>query len=92
MPSLTVRNIQDVPRPNRSPKAIRDAQLQYDQYVQAVNTDVGELIPDEGENIRGIKVRLRRAATRLAKELAIWDANGKVYFKVEAKRGRPRKA
>jgi hypothetical protein len=70
---------------------MREQQVQYEQYVQAINGEVGELVLDAGENIRSVKVRLRRAATRLAKELAIWDADGKVYFKMEAKRGRPRR-
>ena len=91
MPTLTVRNIADVPRPNRSPKAVRDAQVEYENFVHSIGNDVGELILARDDQPRSVKVRLRRAGTRLGKDLVIWDAEGKVYFRVEAKRGRPRR-
>ena len=92
MPRMTVRGLNEVPSPSRSTKAIRDAQLQYEGYLQAINGDVGELELAPDEQVRGVKVRLRRAATRLSREIEIWDADGRVYFRVATKRGRPKKA
>jgi hypothetical protein len=92
MPKLTVRSASEVPTPTRSTKAVLEAQRQYENFIQSINGDVGELVLSEGEQLRGIKVRLRRAASRLSREIEIWDANGHVYFRVVSKRGRPKKA
>ena len=66
----------------------------YEDFIGQLDGNVGELelVPDE--QIRGVKVRLRRAATRMNKPVEIWDANGKVYFKAEGarRRGRPARA
>ena len=66
--------------------------MQYEGFIQAIDGDVGELELSPDEQVRSVKVRLRRAATRLGREVDIWDADGKVYFQVASKRGRPRKA
>jgi hypothetical protein len=92
VPKLTLRSLNEVPAPNRTTKAIRESQLEYEGFVQSINSDVGELVLSEGEQPRGVKVRLRRAANRLSREIEIWDANGRVYFRVASKRGRPRKS
>ena len=92
MPTMTIRSASEAPVPNRSTKAVREAQLQYEEYVQAINSDVGELELSPDEQARSVKVRLRRAATRLGREIEIWDASGRVYFRVAAKRGRPKKS
>ena len=92
MPSMTIRSASEAPVPNRSTKAVREAQLQYEAYVKAINSDVGELELSPDEQARSVKVRLRRAATRLGREIEIWDADGRVYFRVATKRGRPRKS
>ena len=92
MPTMTVRKASDVPAPQRGTKATREAQRQYEEFIQAISSDVGELEMDTGENPRGVKVRLRRAATRLGREIETWDADGRVYFRLATRRGRPRKA
>ena len=92
MPTMTIRSASEAPLPNRSTKAVREAQLQYEAYVKAINSDVGELELSPDEQARSVKVRLRRAATRLGREIEIWDADGRVYFRVASKRGRPRKS
>jgi hypothetical protein len=92
LPSLKVRNASEVPTPTKSSKAVHDAQLQYEGFIQAINGDVGELELSPDEQVRGVKVRLRRAATRLSREIEIWDVDGRVYFRVATKRGRPRKS
>jgi hypothetical protein len=76
----------------KSSKAVHEAQLQYEGFLQAINGDVGELELSPDEQVRSVKVRLRRAATRLSREIEIWDVNGRVYFRVASKRGRPKKA
>ena len=92
MPTMTIRSASEVSVPNRSTKAVREAQMQYEEYVKAINSDVGELELSPDEQARSVKVRLRRAATRLGREIDIWDSNGRVYFRVASKRGRPRKS
>lgn len=92
MPSLKVRSASEVPTPSKSSKAVHEAQLQYEGFIQAINGDVGELELSPDEQVRGVRVRLRRAATRLSREIEIWDVDGRVYFRVASKRGRPRKA
>jgi hypothetical protein len=66
--------------------------MQYEGFIQSINGDVGELELSPDEQVRSVKVRLRRAATRLGHEVEMWDAEGRVYFRVASKRGRPRKA
>ena len=92
MPSLKVRSASEVPSPRKTSKAVHEAQVQYEGFIQAIDGDVGELELSPDEQVRSVKVRLRRAATRLGREVDIWDADGKVYFQVASKRGRPRKA
>ena len=90
MPTMTIRIASEAPAPNQSTKAIREAQLQYEEYVRAINSEVGELELSPDEQASGVKVRLRSAATRLGGEIEIWDANGRVYFRVATKGGRSR--
>ncbi len=91
MPKITIRNMDDVPSPNHATKAVREAQMEYEGFLQAINSDVGELELSPAEQVRGVKVRLRRAATRLGKDIDIWDVDGRVYFQHVTKRGRPKK-
>ncbi len=54
----------------------------YEGFVRGVEAgSVGELVLADGENVRGVKVSLRRAATRLGQSIDIWDADGRVYFR-----------
>jgi hypothetical protein len=92
VPKLTIRKPTDVPPPNRTSKAVREHQMRYEGFIRDIGTEVGELELGTDEKVRGEKVRLRRAATRLGVELEIWDANDRVYFRSTPKRGRPRKA
>ena len=92
MPSLKVRSASEVPTPSRSSKAVHEAQLQYEGFIQTINGDVGELELSPDEQVRSVKVRLRRAANRLGRDIDIWDVDNRVYFRVSAKRGRPKKA
>ena len=91
MPRLEVRKPSEVPSPSRSSRAVQEQQRLYEAFIRDVDGNVGELQPSAGEQLRSIKVRLRRAATRVGSEIEIWDADGKVYFKTAARRGRPRK-
>lgn len=94
MPTFTVRKPAEVPTPSRMPKAIREQQQLYENFIVQAIGNVGEVSLEPGDSIRSIKVRLRRASTRVGAKLDIWDAEGKVYFQSETPRphrGRPRK-
>ena len=91
MPSLKVRSASEVPTPSKSSKAVHEAQLQYEGFIRAINGDVGELELTPDEQVRSVKVRLRRAATRLGRDVDIWDVDGRVYFRVASKCGHPRR-
>ena len=65
--------------------------MQYEGFIQTINGDVGELELSPDEQVRSVKVRLRRAANRLGRDIDIWDADNRVYFKVGSKRARPKK-
>ena len=92
MPQLYVRKPNEAPPPSRSSKAVREQQQKYDEFVRKIDSnDVGDLELEQNENVRSVKVRLRRASSRLNVDLDIWDANGHVYFRRVTRRGRPRK-
>jgi hypothetical protein len=93
MPTMTVRSADQVPQPSRVSRAVREQQELYEGFIKQIGEDVGELEPTPGEVIRALKVRLRRASTRLGVQIEIWDAEGNVYFAVRQQkrgRGRPR--
>jgi hypothetical protein len=94
MPKLEVRKASEVPLPSRSSRAVQELQRLYEGFIREVGPDVGELALSPGEQVRGVKVRLRRASTRVGSPIEIWDVDGKVYFKTEnqRRRGRPRKS
>ena len=93
MPKLEVRKASEVPSPSRSSRAVQEQQRMYEGFIREVGAEVGELSLAPGEQVRGIKVRLRRASTRVGAPIEIWDVDGKVYFRAEnqRRRGRPRK-
>jgi hypothetical protein len=94
LPKLMVRKAADVPSPVKTSRAVREQQELYESFIKQATGNVGEMTLDPADAIRSIKVRLRRAGTRLGVNLDIWDADGKVYFQAEAprtRRGRPRK-
>jgi len=92
MPLLHVRKPSEAPLPSRSSRAVREQQQKYDEFVRPIEvSDVGDLELEPGENVRSVKVRLRRASSRVGLDLDIWDANGHVYFRRVTRRGRPRK-
>ena len=92
MPMLHVRKPNEAPLPSRSSRAVRERQQKYDEFVRRIEvSDVGDLELEASENVRSVKVRLRRASSRLSVDLDIWDANGHVYFRRVTRRGRPRR-
>jgi len=93
MPILHLRKPSEAPLPSRSSRAVREQQQKYDEFVRRVElNDVGDLELEPSENVRSVKVRLRRASSRLSIDLDIWDVNGHVYFRRVTRRGRPRKS
>ena len=92
MPVLHLRKPTEAPLPTRSSRVVREQQQRYDDFVRRIESnDVGDLELDSNENVRSVKVRLRRASSRVGIDLDIWDANGHVYFRRVTRRGRPRK-
>ena len=91
MPTFHKRTAAEVPHPTRVPRAVREQQQTYEDFIKSAGTDVGELELGPDEAIRATKVRLTRAATRLGTQVQVWDADGKVYFSRTARRGRPKK-
>jgi hypothetical protein len=92
MPQLHIRKPSEAPPPSRSSKAVREQQQRYDDFIRSIDaTDVGDLDLDPSENVRSVKVRLRRASSRLNTDIDIWDVDGHVYFRKVTRRGRPRK-
>lgn len=93
MPLLHVRKPSEAPPPSRSSKAVREQQLKYDDFIRSIDTsEVGDLELEPNENVRSVKVRLRRASSRIGVDVDIWDANGHVYFRRVTRRGRPRRS
>ena len=92
MPTLHVRKPGEAPTPSRSSRAVRELQQKYDDFVKGIDaSQIGDLELEASDNVRSVKVRLRRASSRLGINLNIWDVNGHVYFQHVARRGRPRK-
>jgi hypothetical protein len=93
MPLLHVRKPSEAPPPSRSSKAVREQQQKYDDFIRRIDTsEVGDLELEPNENVRSVKVRLRRASSRISVDVDIWDANGHVYFRRVTRRGRPRRS
>jgi hypothetical protein len=93
MPLLHVRKPSEAPLPSRSSKAVREQQQKYDDFIRSIDTsEVGDLELEPNENVRSVKVRLRRASSRIGVDVDIWDANGHVYFRRVTRRGRPRRS
>jgi 23S rRNA U2552 (ribose-2'-O)-methylase RlmE/FtsJ len=92
LPQLHVRKPSEAPVPSRSSRAVRELQEKYDDFIHKIDaSEVGDLELEPAENVRSVKVRLRRASSRVGVDLDIWDVNGHVYFKRVTRRGRPRK-
>ena len=94
VPKLAIRNASEVPSPPKANRAVLEQQRLYEGYIREAEGNVGELELESDESVRSIKVRLRRAATRMGSKLDIWDINSRVYFQAEAprRRGRPHKS
>jgi hypothetical protein len=93
MPLLHVRKPSEAPPPSRSSKAVREQQQKYDDFIRSIDAaEVGDLELEPTENVRSVKVRLRRASSRIGIDIDIWDASGHVYFRRVTRRGRPRRS
>lgn len=90
MPTLTVRKSNEVPTPSRVSRAVREQQQLYEGFLRQIGQDVGELELAPGEQVRAMKVRLRRASTRLGLPIEIWDVGDRVYFSAQQTRRRVR--
>ena len=65
MPKLQLRKPEDVPSKPTASRAVQERQRIYDDFIRQLNSNVGELELSPDENPRSVKVRLRRASSRL---------------------------
>jgi hypothetical protein len=87
-----VRKPDQVPGPVKSSRAVQEQHRLYESFIRDVGAGrVGELQLEPDDQMRSVKVRLRRAASRLGVELEVWDADSRIYFKPATKRGRPKR-
>ncbi len=92
MPLLRVLNPNEAPPPSRLPRAVREQRQRYEDFIRRIEVNaVGDLQLDSSENLRSVKVRLRRAASRLSIDVDIWDSEGRVYFRRVTRRRRTRR-
>ena len=92
MPRLQLRKPNEVPARTTANRAIRERQEIYEGFIRQVNGNVGELELNPDETARSVKVRLRRASSRVGTPLEIWDVNNRVYFKAASRPRGPRTA
>ena len=90
MPLLTVKSTSEAPRPGRVVGVTQEQQREYESFIKAVGDNIGELHLDPDEQMRSVKARLSRAASRLGVRIERWDHNGRVYFQRWTSR-RPRR-
>jgi hypothetical protein len=71
----------DAPKPTKQSGRLKKRMVEYDAYVQQVGAGkAGCLVPDDGETVRGVALRVARAGKRLGRDVETWVADGKVYF------------
>ena len=96
MPTLHVVSLAQAPQPSRVSKAVREQQMVYENYINMIGMDVGDLELTGEDDMRSLKVRLRRASSRMGLKIDMWDLNNHLYFTVKqnpvVRRGRPRKS
>jgi hypothetical protein len=81
MPKLNLRTAAEAPKPRRVARPAQEQQRLYESYIRSIGENVGELHLAPDEEIRSVKARLSRAASRLGTRIERWDADGKVYFR-----------
>lgn len=69
------------PGPTKQTGRLSARMRQYEDYVNSVKSDeAGKLTPEEGETVRGLALRITRAARRIGKTADTWVRDGSVYF------------
>ena len=73
----------DAPRPQRQTGRLAARMRIYEDYVKGIRAgEVGKLVPESGETVRGLALRIGRAARRVNKVADTWVVDGAVYFRV----------
>ncbi len=71
------------PRPIRQSGRLALRMRQYEEHIGSLKAgEVGKLVPESGETVRGIALRVGRAARRMNKAADTWMVDGAVYFKI----------
>ena len=71
------------PSPTKQTGRLSARMRQYEAYVNDVKEgETGKLTPEEGETVRGLALRITRAAKRVGKTADTYVRDGSVYFNV----------
>lgn len=74
---------EQAPRPSRQTGRLTARMRLYEEFIRQVGpNEVGELRPEGNETVRGLVLRVARAAKRLNVNVETWVDNGNVYFRV----------
>ena len=73
----------DAPKPIKQSGRLAMRMREYEGHVGSLKSDeVGRLIPDDGETVRGLALRIGRAARRLNRVAETWVVDETVYFRL----------
>lgn len=65
--------------------SLTESQEMYNHFVQetVASHKVGKLVPEDGERIQAIKLKLSYASRRMSTPIVVWDTGSAVYFKAD---------
>lgn len=83
MPKAIGRSLSNVPPPGpRTSRKAKDKMYAFDGFIRMLDqNDVVEVELDAGDNLRSVKVSLRRAAARLGYGIDLWDSGRSVFIR-----------
>lgn len=83
MAQFTVIKASDAPAPTKQSGRLNVRMREYEGFVVGVGAGkVGKLAPSAGETVRGVALRVSRAAKRANRSATTWIVDGAVYFTV----------
>lgn len=75
--------LKDAPTPTRQSGRLNVRMKEYEDHVRSLKTgEAGKLTPEGGETVRGLALRISRAAKRASVSIQTWIVDGVVYFRV----------
>ncbi|MBE7517835.1 MAG: hypothetical protein HS107_01155 [Thermoflexaceae bacterium] len=71
------------PNPVRQTGRLKARMREYEDHVASIKKgEAGRLDPEGGETVRGIALRISRAAKRMGVSVRTWVVEGSVYFEL----------